>query len=289
MSGFDSAAAILPGSIRKSAFALSDNVRHTAQEFRLRRGRPPGVVTPGGEMTMDRCHIVDSSDLLRMLEIATGASPYAAAAGLEKGYVTAPGGVRVGICGRRARAENGEWTWAGITSAAIRIPREVKGCAGRLCKAPPVSTLIAAPPGLGKTTLLRDMVRTYSDQGYRVGLCDERGEVAAETDQRTGFDVGRHTDVLTGTDKTTAAWQLLRTMNPQIIAMDEITEGEDMPVCIAAARSGVILIATAHACDTDLSRLGPSTAKLLAEHVFRRIIGIRMEDGNWLYEEMQLS
>ena len=82
------------------------------------------------------------------------------------------------------------------------------------------------------------MVRIYSDKGYRIGLCDERGEVAASDSSGTGFDVGACTDVLTGLEKSAAAFQLLRTMNPQIIAMDEITQREDASGCIAAARCG---------------------------------------------------
>ena len=289
MSGFENAAAVLPGDIRRAALALPESIKKSAQEFRLRRGRPPAVLTPRGELDIDKRRSVSGEDLLRMLEIATGASPYTAAAGLEKGYVTAPGGVRVGLCGRRNRTIGRSWTWTGVTSAVVRVPREAFGCAASVCTGPPVSTLIAAPPGGGKTTLLRDMIRIYSDRGYRIGLCDERGEVAGENSLGTGFDVGCRTDVLTGLEKSAAACQLLRTMNPQIIAMDEITQQEDAAVCADVARCGVILLATAHADGIGADSSGSAVSQLIRSGVFRRIVGIRTAEGRWTYEEEFLS
>ena len=284
MSGFAAAAEVLPREYRAAALALSEKERGEAQEFRLRLGRCPTVVTQTGERRLSPLPVTPAH-LLRVLELATLASPYAAADSVRRGFAAAPGGVRVGLCGRMRPGTEGAWAAAGLTSAAVRIPRQVKGCGTPFCAGPFVSTLILSPPGLGKTTLLRDMVRLLSDGGERVGLCDERGEVAALGDGGFGFDVGEHTDVITEGSKADAAMLLLRTMNPQILAMDEITDPEDAAACRRAAGCGVALLATAHAgCREELGQRRP-LGELLEEGVFRRLIWINREGAGRSYRE----
>ena len=225
---------------------------------------------------------VTQNDLARLAEIAAGASPYAVAAAVRCGYITTARGVRVGLCGRMRPGTEESWVPNGLTSAAIRIPREVRGCAERFCKTPFVSTLILSAPGAGKTTLLRDMVRLLSDAGRRVALCDERGEVAALGAEGFGFDVGERTDVLTDRAKHEAALQLLRTMNPEILAMDEITQAQDAEACRLAAGCGVELLATAHG---DEASCGSVCRALLRENIFRRCIRIRRTRTGREYSE----
>ena len=119
MSGFDDAAAVLPGDLRKLTAEYAPELRECAREFRLRLGKPFTVLTGGCELILDKKRIVTASDLMRVVEIATDASPYAAAAGIEKGYVTASGGVRIGLCGQRHKKDRGSWVWTGLTSAAV--------------------------------------------------------------------------------------------------------------------------------------------------------------------------
>lgn len=282
MSGFEQAAALLPEGFRREAGRLPAPVRESAREFRLRLGRRPAVAEEKGERAFSG-ERVSPSHLRRVLELATMASPYAAEESLKRGFVTASGGVRVGLCGL---SYSGKGAVSGLSSADIRIPRQVNGCSVGLRLTPFVSTLILSPPGGGKTTLLRDMVRRLSDGGFRVGLCDDRREVAAFTGEGFGFDVGERTDVITGGTKRDAAARLLRVMNPQILAMDEISEPEEAAVCLLAAGCGVEILATAHGSRVDELRRKPVMEPLLSGRVFRRVIRIwESEQGREYSEE----
>ena len=285
MSGFEASAELLPGSIRQRAYALPENVRREAQEFRLRLGRVPTVTVSGGEIPIKGTDPVSPEDLARLVEIAGRASPYAAASAVRCGYLTTAGGVRVGLCGRMRPGAEESWTCHGLTSAAVRIPREVRGCAERFCRGHFVSTLILSPPGAGKTTLLRDIVRLVSDGGLRVALCDERGEVAGSGSGGFAYDVGEHTDVLSERAKHEAALQLLRTMNPEVLAMDEITDPRDAEACRLALGCGVRLLATAHGDETSV---GNACRELLREGAFRRCIRIRRTPSGREYTEEAL-
>ena len=288
MSCFERAAELLPPVIRKSALAMPADVRNTAQELRLRLGRTPSVSLPDGEKSIPGCEAVIRDDLARTVEIATRASPYAAARGIRRGYVTAPGAIRVGLCGQMEEDAGESWIFSGLSSVSIRIPGEIKGCGARFCRPDMASSLILSPPGAGKTTLLRDMVRLISDAGQRVGLCDERGEVAALTEQSFGFDVGEHTDVITGCAKGRAAMMMLRNMTPRWIAMDEITDPADAAACEASFSCGVRILATAHACSGEDLRRNRLYVSLLSKGIFRRLIWIRQTDGRRIYSEEML-
>lgn len=109
------------------------------------------------------------------------------------------------------------------------------------------STLILSPPGGGKTTLLRECVRRLSDQGLRISLMDERGEIAAVQNRTPQFDVGANTDIMTGGQKAACCMMLLRAMRPDVLAFDEISAPEDIEAIRIAAGCGVALLATAHA------------------------------------------
>lgn len=147
-------------------------------------------------------------DLDSLLEAATRASAHTALESVAAGFVTVRGGCRVGLCGTVSESEGRILTIRRLSSAVIRIPREVKGCAGGIYPALTDGgfrdALIISPPGAGKTTLLRELVRMLSST-YRVGLLDERGEVAGVWEGVPLFDVGPQTDVLTGADKRRGA------------------------------------------------------------------------------------
>ena len=200
-------------------------------EIRLRLGKPPRFVTRSG--WRDGRGAVEERDLAFVINAASRYSPWTAAS-QQEGYLTAPGGHRIGICGSGAGDCIRE-----VTSLCIRVARDVSGIAAGL----PLSgsLLILGPPGSGKTTLLRDLIRKRSCR-QTVSVVDERRELFPE-----GFGRGENTDVLSGVGKPKGIDMVLRAMGPQVIAMDEVTSFEDCAALSRAAWCGVELLAMAHA------------------------------------------
>ena len=269
MERFSYVLSLLPASVGKS---LAECKRaEDIGEIRLRLGRHLSVIARGEERFLPP--IVSREDLDTLLERSTNASPYAVKDSLAQGYVSARYGIRIGFCGELVSTSG---MMKNLSSAAIRLPSEQRDW-GRRWVEPFSSTLLLSPPGCGKTTLLRDMVRLLSDRGERIGLCDDRGEIAAMWEGQAGFDVGRCTDVITGGERSRSALMLLRNMDPTVIAMDELTGERELNACLTVSRCGVRLLATAHAADReDLERRG-GYRSLWEQGVFRRLLIIDRE------------
>ena len=141
-----------------------------------------------------------------------------------------------------------------------------------------------SPPGGGKTTALRELIRLLSDSGLRCAVADERNELAASDMGQAQFDLGTHSDVLTGVNKAQAAIMLLRGMNPQIVAMDEITRREDAEAIRELYGCGVGLLASAHAVSPEDMRCRSLYRELLDGEIFARLLIISSRDGRRSYE-----
>ena len=241
----ETALELLPGRWREKASLRV----HEAEEIRLRTGRRPSCLICGEEVAFAQ-ETVAEIDLLRLLEKATGASFHAAQDSLSDGYVNYRG-IRIGVCGQAALKEGGKSVFRRVSSLAIRIPRECRGICREqidlLLREGFHNTLVVGPPGAGKTTVLREMIRRLSDSGFRVGVADERNELAVWDGDGQAWDLGRCTDVLSGLPKEKAAMMLLRGMNPGIIAMDEITQKEDRQILSRICGCGVGILASVHA------------------------------------------
>lgn len=282
MDGFAAAAALLPAELREALMALPSGTRRRCEELRLRRGRPGTVLAAGVERPFSARPVTEDT-LRAVLEAATRSSFHAAAEQLRQGYLTAAGGVRVGVCGTAVPGPDGLEGLRAFSSLAVRVPREVRGCADgiwdRLTAGGFSSALILSPPGAGKTTLLRELIRRLSECGLRVGVADERGEIAGCADGEPGFDVGPCADVITGAPKAAAAGMLLRAMNPQILAMDEITDPADGRALLRAVGCGVELLATIHGESLETVRRRPVGRVLLDAGAFRRYVLVENDGG----------
>lgn len=280
MDGFASAAALLPWRLRQAAEAMPGESRAVCEELRLRRGREATALMEGREYGLGAGPVTEG-DLRTVLETATRASFHAVGEQLCRGFISAPGGVRVGVCGTAVVGPGGMEGVREIYSVSLRVPRAVPDCADGIWDALTAggfrSVLIAAPPGAGKTTLLRELVRRLSCQGLRVAVADERGEIADAWDGEAAFDVGPHTDVMTGVPKAQGVGLLLRAMNPQVMAVDEIGGEADARALLEAAGGGVKLLATIHGARGE--RESPVCRALLQAGVFRRRVWVENRRG----------
>ena len=211
---------ILPQRLRGADF-------REVRELRLRLGQKPRL----DSRELDGA--VTAEELRFIVNAASRYSPWSARS-MGEGYITAPGGHRIGLCGEGAGDTLGE-----ITSLCIRVARDYSGIAAGL----PMegNLLILGAPGSGKTTLLRDYIRQRARR-YAVAVVDERREIFPE-----GFDRSGNLDVLSGVEKGRGMDMVLRCMSPRVIALDEITSDKDCNALIRAAWCGVDLVATAHA------------------------------------------
>ena len=278
MDGYQEALKLLPPEI----VGVFRAYHGQAEELRLRRGQAPHVYDGCSELALDHVPLTEL-DLRRVLERATGASLHTAATALRRGYICSRG-LRIGVCGS-AIIRGGEMEgFREFSSIAIRIPRECRGiCADAvdtLCGRQRFGCIILGAPGSGKTTARRDMIRLFSERGYRVGVADERGEISGDGE----FDLGPCSDVITGLSKAESAMLLLRGMNPQIIAMDEITQSADADAIRELCCCGVELLATAHARNADELRQRRVFAELLDTGAFTYALSIRGAGSARSYE-----
>lgn len=288
MEGWKEALALLPEPLGAAA-ARAD--RRAAEEIRLRLGRAPTLLE-GGEERVFFPEPITRAQLERVVEKASGASLHAVLDALREGYLSCRG-LRLGLGGTIARGENGVEGYRHLSSLAIRIPHELPGlCRDWFEQLYPrgfQNTLILSPPGGGKTTALRDLIRELSDRGCRLAVADERNELSASDAEGAHFDLGAHSDVLAGLPKAEAAALLLRAMNPQILAMDEIASGSECDALERLACCGVGLLASCHAASVGTLRAHPLLGALLERRVFQRALVIRRHGGRRDYAVERLD
>ena len=283
-SEFLRAVKLLPGILRDKAAELPEEVIRNAEEIRLRTGQAASVIYSGKQAYICKEHELNQSELQICLEIATKASAQSYQNSISQGFVTAKGGCRLGLCGTAVLDTNGNIiSMRRFSSICIRIPREKKGCGDDIFNvlASPFfeSTLIISPPGGGKTTLLRELIRLLSNSGINISVCDERNELSGIWEGTPCFDLGSHTDVLSSAPKYDGVMMLLKTMSPQILAFDEITSKKDIDASIYAANCGVKLLSTAHASNLEELESRDIYKELLDKQIFKRAVIIENHQG----------
>ena len=252
---FADCAAILPREARTALLSSVGDQNLCGEEIRLRAGRGISVQSGGVERPVLLAGAplpVSSQDLNTVLERATQSSYQSASEQLRRGFYTMRGGHRIGVSGSMSVRDGRAVAFRELSSLSIRVARSFPGIAGK--------------------------------------LEDERGEVAALWRGAPQLDVGCHTDVLDGCPKAEGMMLLLRSMNPQVLAADEITAPEDVAAVSMAANCGVSVLATAHGGDLEELRRRPLYRSLLHQAVFQRVILIQCEeDGSRSYRMEGLS
>lgn len=250
---------------------LTDFMGDTAEEIRIRINEPAMIIYPEKEFISDIVYARPQIDAF--MDKITKSSLYAFSDNIADGFITIAGGHRVGICGT-AVYENGVLKAVrDISYINIRIAKELKGVGeglfakisrgGRIA-----SVLFVSPPGGGKTTLLRDTIRLISENmnGCRVSVVDERNELSATFMGEPQNDLGKRTDILCGYSKEDGIMRSLRSMSPDIIALDEIGGKNDEKAIMRCKYSGVGVIATMHG--ENISDVKKSVPELWENGVF---------------------
>lgn len=277
---------MLPEPVRGILLA-SGILEKELREIRFRVGRGLILETAAGEVLLNgkghpvsteaEAYWITETDVKTALELLTGYSVYAFEEELRQGYFTVEGGHRVGVAGR-AVTENGRVQRLGyISFLNVRVAHACIGCGEGLFRrlygdGQYYHTLLFAPAGCGKTTFLRDLIRLLSNAGLRVGVADERSELAACHHGIPQHDLGMRTDVMDGCPKAEAMSMLLRSMTPQILAADEIGMEADVFAVRAAAGSGCKVVASAHGGSFSELIRNPVLRTLWEERRFERYV-----------------
>lgn len=236
------------------------------------------MISGGREIKLNDSRLMTPELLEEILNRLLRYSYYAYEEELSNGYITIEGGHRVGICGRVTLKNGQVHLIKDISSLNIRRSREIKGAADKII--PMIAdrsngqinnTLIISPPKCGKTTILRDIARTLSYRGFRVGICDERSEIAGCFNGESSYDLGNRTDILDGCPKSSGMIMLIRSMSPDVIITDEIGKKEDAAAIEEALCAGINIITSIHGSsfeDVTSSAVG----SLIRNHVFDTLI-----------------
>jgi len=280
---------------------MSPQIQKSIQEIRLRINCPATITMDktyflknGGEFSrsaLDAIYV--NQDMLKSTaDKMCQNSIYSVQNELKHGFLTLVGGHRAGVCGKTI-VENGKIIHLSeISSINLRIAHEIKGAANKviayITEGGVSNTLIISPPSCGKTTLLRDIARQLASEEFmlRVGIVDERSEIAAVFKGEAQNDIGFLSDVYDGCPKAEGMLMLLRAMAPDVIITDEIGSEKDEMAIFSLINAGVRVICTAHGYDKEDLVRREGIGKLIKNNIFEKIIVLSRKNGAGTIERM---
>jgi len=275
---------VLPKSVQK-VLERQGIVFEKLQEIRLRTGQPLFMICKGEEVMPKRdgkYYVITKEEVREALEYISHYSLYAYENEMKQGFITIEGGHRVGMTGKAMVEHEKVKNIKHVSSINIRVSHEITGCADDIL--PHIAlhkqvchTLIVSPPRCGKTTLLRDLIRQISDgnkyvKGSTVGVVDERSEIGGCYKGVAQNQLGIRTDILDCCPKAEGMIMLIRSMSPQVIAVDEIGTVEEIRALEYALHCGCKLLATVHGTSMEEIRKKPIFEQLVKDKRFERYV-----------------
>lgn len=268
----------------KSTAIQNSKIEQELQEIRIRVNKPIILKLRKLEVVIE--YEISQTEILQIVEKLCNNSIYAYKNQMCEGFITIKGGHRVGITGS-AVMDNGKIiNIKYITSLNFRVAREVENCSYSILnqvvdvKNDTINnTLIVSPPGKGKTTMLRDLIKNISNgipkinfRGRNCGVVDERGEIAAMYQGIPQNNVGIRTDIIENISKAKGMKMLIRSMSPEVIACDEIGSKEDIQAIKEAMLSGVKGIFTMHGRNLNDIKANTYINELVENKTIEKII-----------------
>ncbi|MGX1901093.1 stage III sporulation protein AA [Thermolongibacillus altinsuensis] len=272
---------MLPESIAKAVQSLPSSLQQHVEEIRIRIGRPLEVIASGISHVFS--YVVTLEEGIELLNKLSQYSLYTIEEELKRGYITIQGGHRVGLAGKVITERGHVKAIRHVTSFNIRIARQKIGIARPLLpylyRGHWLNAIIIGPPQTGKTTLLRDLARTISIgmeekniPSQKVGIVDERSEIAGCVKGIPQFDLGHRVDVLDACPKAEGMMMMIRSMSPDVLIVDEIGNEADCEAILEAVHAGVGLLMTAHGRSFEDVISRPSLRPIIEQAVFQRFV-----------------
>lgn len=254
------------------------------EEIRIRANKP--VILKLGQVEIVLNYTITTNEIIGILQNICNNSIYTYQNQICNGFITLPGGNRVGIAGNVVIKDGQVSNISYIYSLNFRISHQINGASDNILKYvldtennTIFNTLIVSPPGAGKTTMIRDLAKRISNgineinfRGLDVSIIDERGEIAAMTKGSTFNDVGIRTDVLDNVPKSIGIRMAVRSMAPKVIIADEIGNKDDVNIINYAICSGVKCIFTAHGSNMEDLLKNNEINKIINLQLFSKII-----------------
>ncbi|WP_027407757.1 stage III sporulation protein AA [Anoxybacteroides tepidamans] len=279
---------MLPKTIADALSRLPSSWGEDIEEIRIRVQRPLEIIVKGIPHFLP--YEVTTEDSVHLLSKLSGYSIYAMDEELRRGFITVQGGHRVGLAGKVITESGNVKAIRHVTSFNIRIARQKIGIADRLV--PYVyngrwcNTMIIGSPQTGKTTLLRDIARMISNgiptkkiPSKKVGIVDERSEIAGCVKGIPQFDLGNRVDVLDACPKAEGMMMMIRSMSPDVLVVDEIGRSEDSEALLEAVHAGVSVFTTVHGKDWNDVSKRPTLRFMIEQRIFTRFIELTNEKG----------